>query len=197
MRRIGLRLVLCAELLVGGFILSCGGDHPFEICNCVPTASASDDYRHDAKHVPLPTGKPQETTIQTILSWPQGQALPANAPRSGRELQLFHVSRAYLQDARIVAGDCDVHFEVSQTPDKSAPRIIVETPSDSEYCTTRQALQSQLAKIGIKMPKGGELDSPLQISILGLAFQDFEHDRGSQLVATVWELHPAIVTISP
>jgi hypothetical protein len=28
-----------------------------------------------------------------------------------------------------------------------------------------------------------------------MAFEDFEHNRGSAQVATLWELHPAIVTI--
>ena len=31
------------------------------------------------------------------------------------------------------------------------------------------------------------------VDVLGLAFEDFEHDRGH--VATLWELHPAIVTL--
>lgn len=197
MRSIGLQLLLCAELLLGYLILSCGGDHPYDVCNCVPTEPDSKDYRHDAKHVPLPIGTPRDTDIATILSWAQGPAPAADAPRSGRELQLFHVSRAYLQDAHVVASDCDVHFEVSQTPDKSAPRIIAETPSDSEYCPARQTTQKQLAKVGIKLPKGGELNTPLPVSIVGLAFQDFGHNRGTQFVATVWELHPAVVTLVP
>jgi hypothetical protein len=28
-----------------------------------------------------------------------------------------------------------------------------------------------------------------------MAFEDFDHSRGSAQVATIWELHPAIVTI--
>lgn len=32
------------------------------------------------------------------------------------------------------AAHCDVHSEISQTADKSAPRVIVETPVDSEFC---------------------------------------------------------------
>jgi len=28
-----------------------------------------------------------------------------------------------------------------------------------------------------------------------MAFEDFDHNRGSVQVATIWELHPAIVTI--
>jgi hypothetical protein len=35
----------------------------------------------------------------------------------------------------------------------------------------------------------------VQVEVLGLAFQDYSHDRGTKKVSTVWELHPAIVTI--
>jgi len=43
---------------------------------------------------------------------------------------------------------------------------------------------------------GGELSQPLSAEILGMAFEDFEHNRGSAQVATLWELHPAIVTLT-
>ncbi len=192
-----MRLLACAGLLTFGVILSCGGRSNYDVCNCVPTEPASKDYRHDAKHVPLPTGTPQEIAVTTILSWPQGPAPAANAPRTGRELQLFHIGRAYLQSVSVNTGDCDFHIEVSQTPDKTAPRVIVETPGDSEYCPARQNLQQELSKRGIQLPDGAEVTPPAPISILGLAFQDFEHNRGTRFVATVWELHPAIVTILP
>jgi hypothetical protein len=42
---------------------------------------------------------------------------------------------------------------------------------------------------------GGELPQALPIAVLGMAFEDFDHSRGSVDVATNWELHPAIVTI--
>ena len=42
---------------------------------------------------------------------------------------------------------------------------------------------------------GGELPQALPAQILGMAFEDFEHNRGSAQVATVWDLHPAIVTL--
>jgi hypothetical protein len=41
-----------------------------------------------------------------------------------------------------------------------APRVVVETPVDSEYCSARQSLQSQLKKHGFQL-------------------EDFEHGRGS------------------
>jgi hypothetical protein len=93
------------------------------------------------------------------------------------------------------ALDCDVSMEISQTADKGSSRMIVETPVDSEYCSARQKLQMQLKQHGFRLDSqhGGELPQALPVDVVGMAFEDFEHDRGN--VATLWELHPAIVTI--
>lgn len=170
-----------------------------DICNCVPYEPNRLDYRHDAKHVPLPNVAPVEITVQTILSWRQTAVLPPNAPRFGRELMLFHVAHAFLQNASVNTADCDVHMEISATPDRTAPRVIVETPVDSEYCAARQNIQKQLAQHGFTLDDthGGDLPQALPAEVTGLAFEDFEHPqgRGTPEVATLWELHPAIVTI--
>lgn len=187
-------------LLLSAVILSCGAlqNHIRDLCNCLPVEPDAVDYRHAAKHVPLPNGTPQEITVNTILSWPQTPFLPPDAPRSGRELQLFHVAQAFLQNASVNPGDCDVHLEISATADRNAPRVIVETPVDSEYCSARQQIQSQLSQHGFKLDvqNGGDLPQPLTCNVLGLAFEDFEHNRGTSHVATLWELHPAILTIT-
>src|SRR6266850_4461264 len=83
------------------------------------------------------------------------------------------------------------------TTDKSAPRVIVETPVDSEFCSARQNAQTQLAKhkFVLDSQHGGELPLALPVDVLGMAFEDFDHNRGSAQVQTIWELHPAIVTI--
>ncbi|HZR28191.1 MAG TPA: hypothetical protein VFA71_05380 [Terriglobales bacterium] len=173
---------------------------PSVLCNCTPLEPDSADYRHNAKHVPLPGDTPQEITVATILGWQQSSPAPAfDAPRSGRELQLFHISLAYLQSAAVEPGDCDIHMELSDVPDKTAPRVIVETPVDSEYCPARGQIQAQLAQHGFTLTQsqGGELPQALAVSVQGLAFEDFPHKRGSQYVATAWELHPAIVSVNP
>jgi len=108
--------------------LSCSGG----ICDCHPTASTSRDFRHDEKHVPLPSNAPIETSVTQILTWPAGPNPTNTTPRSGRELTLYHIATAFLQNARIVSFDCDVHAELSEVASKSAPRVIVETPSDRE-----------------------------------------------------------------
>ena len=194
---------LQALLLLVFITMSCGtinriiNPHVNDLCNCVPVAPDTVDYRHVAKHVPIPSGTPQEIDVNTMLTWPSDPVLPPDKLRFGRELQLVHIGVAYLENASVNPTDCDVHMEISQTPDKTAPRVVVETPVDSEYCSARRNIQSQLQQHGVKLDvnNGGELPRPLPVTVLGLPFEDFEHNRGSAQVATVWEIHPAIVTI--
>lgn len=170
---------------------------PEDLCKCLPIEPDIADFRHVAKHQAIPSMTPVEIDVNTILSWPQDAFVAPDAPRTGRELQVFHVASAFVQEASVNAADCDVHFEISATADKSAPRVIVETPVDSEFCSARQAAQAQLAKHGVRLDSqhGGELPTALPAQVLGMAFEDFDHSRGSAQVATIWELHPAIVTI--
>jgi hypothetical protein len=175
------------------------GQNLSDICACVPTSAPIDDHRHDAKHIPLPVQTPQEITVNTILNWPvDPDLLPADAPREGRELTLFHIRHAFLQRIKVEHNDCDIHFEISNTPDKTGPRVIVETPVDSEYCPSRRNIQQQLAQHNIIFNGGPlELSPALPVDVIGLAFEDFQHaGRGSNTVATIWELHPAIVQLT-
>jgi tetratricopeptide (TPR) repeat protein len=153
------------------------------------------DYRHAAKHVPIPEIVAQEVTVEIILTWSQDLFIPPDAPRTGRELEVFHLANAFLQKASVNAADCDVSMEISETADKGSLRMIVETPVDREYCGARQNLQAQLKKHGFRLDSqhGGELPQALPVDVVGMAFEDFEHDRGP--VATLWEIHPAIVTL--
>jgi len=171
--------------------------NPEDLCKCLPIEPDIADFRHIAKHQAIPSMTPVETDVTTMLSWPQDAFVAPDAPRTGRELQVFHVASAFVQEASVNAADCDVHFEISQTADKSAPRVIVETPVDSEFCSARQNAQAQLAKHNFRLDSqhGGELPTALPAQAMGMAFEDFDHTRGSAQVATIWELHPAIVTI--
>lgn len=170
---------------------------PEDLCKCLTLEPDIADFRHAAKHVPIPDIAAQEIGVDTILSWQQDTFIAPDAPRTGRELEVFHVATAFLQEASVNAVDCDVHFEISQTADKNASRVIVETPVDSEFCSARQTAQAQLAKHNFRLDSqhGGELPQALPVEVLGMAFEDFDHNRGSPEVATIWELHPAIVTI--
>lgn len=164
-------------------------------CSCTPTELAADDYRHDSKHVDLVGGTPQEIGVADVLGWPVSNTHTSDAPRSGRELQLFHIAKAYLQSVYVVPGDCDVHMELSAVPNASAPRIIVETPIDASFCAARSATAAGLKAKGLSLTTG-TVDS-IPVEVTGMAFEDYEHKRGSALVATPWELHPAVVTILP
>lgn len=177
---------------------SCGVlSHLEDICNCHPLPDET-DYRHAAKHVPIPGGTPALITVNDILSWPQTPILPPTQPRFGRELQLVQIQLAYLENASVNPSDCDVHLEISQIPDLHAPRVIIETPIDHEYCESRQNIQSHLRQQGFQLDvgHGGDLPRPVPVSVLGLPFEDFEHpqQRGSPEVATLWEIHPAMIT---
>ena len=205
MKLLRLGLLIFITVSLGILFFSCqGSDYgvlqpsPENLCNCLPIEPDIADYRHVAKHVAIPNIAPVEINVDTILAWPEDLIpLPPDQPRTGRELQVFHLSQAFLQEASVNAADCDIHFEISQAADKTAARVIVETPVDSEYCSARQKVQSQLAKHNFRLDSqhGGELAQALPVEITGMAFQDFEHDRGSAQVATLWELHPAIVNI--
>lgn len=184
-----------AALLLILVAVSCGGPG---ICDCVPLTPLSQQFRSAAKHIPLPKGTPQEITVATMLQWPQNPNPAFDAPRSGRELQLFHIRRAFMQTAAMDRGDCDLTFSISDAADKNAPRAIVEIPVDSEYCPARHLIQAQLAQRGVRLDAshGGELANPPPVEVLGLAFHDFNHDRPTPF-ATTWELHPAVVAVLP
>ena len=182
------------------FAWSCGGVHKetqSDPCDCMPTAPESSDYRTAAKHVDLPQTPPAEITVNDVLKFPQGPAPAADAPRSGRELQLFHIGNAFAQVVWLNPSDCDIHVELSATADKNAPRIIVETPHMDSYCASRRQLAAQFNAHGIIIDNNRkEINPPIPAEVLGLAFQDVPHStRGSVQVATVWELHPAVVTL--
>jgi hypothetical protein len=201
---------LAALLLVlAGLGMSCGSLNvgqvqSSDICKCTPLEPDIADFRHAEKHVPIPAMTPIELTIDTVYSWAQTDPGTLDPPRTGVELQVFHIGQAFVQEAHVNGVDCDVHLEISQTADKMARRIIVETPVDSEFCSARQNIQSQLAAHGFKLDAqhGGELPQGLAADVVGLAFEDFDHNdvgltRGSAQVATIWELHPAIVKLVP
>ena len=164
-------------------------------CTCTPSDPASGDFRHAAKHVDLPAVAPLEITVTDVLSWPHTDAAPFNAPRTGRELQLFHIAKAFLQNVYLVKDDCDLHMELSATADATAPRIVVETPIDASFCPARSAIQAALKAKGLSMTWGTVGSIPVEV--IGLGFDDYDHLRGSTYVATTWELHPAVVTVLP
>jgi len=165
-----------------------------DVCGCQPRDEKPTDYRFAEKHIPLPDMPAKTVTVEDMLSWDQSSNPKNDAPRAGRELQLVTIPRAYVQFAWAYRGDCDIHIEISETPAKDAPRVIVETPVDQEYCTARKTLQQALRDHGVELSVlQQEVPEPFAVTVRGLPYQDAKHKRGSRYVASVWEIHPAIV----
>jgi hypothetical protein len=189
------RALRWGALVIAISVLSCGGGKDSKVvtqkvadpdaCACTPEGKRVD--------IPLPQTSPTETSIQAILDWG-----PNNPAIEGK---LFHVGRGYLQRIRIFSSDCDVVMEISETADRSAPRIMVETPIHESYCTARRTLQTQLNALGEHMKAGdsnGELNQPRPVEVLGLAYFDCDacHDSFPK-VKSLWELHPGTVSLLP
>lgn len=175
---------------------------PAVLCSCKPTHITKDDWRIEFKNGSLPQTQATDVTVAEILSWPEGLEPGPRTSRSGRELTLWRIPKAYLQTAFIRESDCDLHIEISQQPDKDSPRMIVETPGTAEYCQTRTEVFSDLQQRGITLRVlNQELPRPLPVEVNGVAFRDQAHPvwyaRGSDKVATLWELHPAVVKLLP
>ena len=132
-----MRKTALAALIVFCIGSSCFAADKLDVCGCKPRSEKETDYRYAMKHIPLPDMQPQTVTVQDMLEWDQSANLRNDAPRKRRELQLVVIPRAYVQFAWAYRGDCDIHIEISETPDKDAPRAIVETPVDPEYCPAR------------------------------------------------------------
>jgi hypothetical protein len=79
---------------------------PKDLCKCLPIEPDIADYRHLAKHVPIPNIAAQEVSVEIILTWSQDPVIPPDAPRAGRELEVFHIANAFLQNASVNAVDC-------------------------------------------------------------------------------------------
>ena len=172
------------------------------LCACKPTHITKDDWRIEFKNGSLPQLEPEDTTVAAILAWPEGPEPGPRTPRLGNELKMYRIRKAYMQTAFFRRSDCDLHVELSERPDKNAPRMIVETPGASEYCPSRTNVYSELHRRGIILTDlNQELSPPLVAEVEGLAFRDQAHPvwfaRGSDKVATLWELHPAVVKILP
>ena len=171
------------------------------LCDCKPTHITKDDWRIEYKNGALPLLKPEDTTVGAILAWPEGPEPGPRTPRSGPELKMYRIRQAYMQSIFLRKGDCDLHIEISEQPDKHAPRMIVETPGTSTYCAARTKTYADLHHRGISLTDlNQELSPPLPVEVEGVAFRDQSHTvwfaRGSERVKTLWEIHPAIVRIS-
>lgn len=176
--------------------------NPAALCVCKPTHIAKDDWRIEFKNGSLPRNEPVDVTATAIMEWPEGPEPRPRAARSGRELILHRIGKVYLQTVFFRSSDCDLHLEISQESSKDAPRMIVETPGTPEYCSPRSTLFADLQRRGITITDvNQEISQPIPVEVVGVPFRDQAHpiwfSRGSDKVATLWELHPAMVRILP
>ena len=86
-------------MLAASAAVSCSGQDfgflqptPKDLCKCLPIEPDIADYRHLAKHVPIPNIAAQEVSVEIILAWPQDPVMPPDAPRTGREQEVFHIA---------------------------------------------------------------------------------------------------------
>src|SRR5262249_25584258 len=59
---------------------------------------SSSGFSPRREDVPLPNVTPVETTVAQIVSWSPGPDPTNTTPRFGRELTLYHIATAYLQN---------------------------------------------------------------------------------------------------
>jgi hypothetical protein len=57
--------------------------NPEDLCKCLPIEPDILDFRHIAKHVPIPVIAAQEIGVDTILSWTQDTFNPVAATVAG------------------------------------------------------------------------------------------------------------------
>jgi hypothetical protein len=111
--------LVASSVLLAGVVLSCGSLNvgevqPQDICNCTPLEPDLDDYRHAEKHIPIPVMVASKITIDTLYTWPQADPGSLDPPRTGIELQVFHVAVAFLPAVHVNSADCDITLEISQ-----------------------------------------------------------------------------------
>ncbi len=178
---------------------------------CTPTTLLAKQHRTNMKHRDPAHGAAQIRTVLQVLQW----AAPAgiqnktmrkqDSPYAGREqdAQVYGIT-GDLWRVKVEANDCDFHLEVSAPGQpQAADRIIVEIPQGAQFLAAREKVIEELAANGydVGVDKSIDLDEPLRIRVVGLAFYDSAHyskknpkrghGHGTKKVGTLWELHPS------
>ena len=83
LKRLGQNYLTWFTILIASVIMSCSGQDfgflqltPKDLCKCLPIEPDISDYRHLAKHVPIPNIPTQEVSVEIILTWPQDPMIP-------------------------------------------------------------------------------------------------------------------------
>jgi hypothetical protein len=173
----------------------------------LPACSTTTTHdRWAMKTRPAPeTVAPIEVSVGEVLTWevpaPEDGARHSEDPQSDRETQVYQIT-AYVRLVKQSPDDCDLHFEVSETPGSSA-RLIFEVPR--ENLALQQRVWTLLHVTGRK-----KLFTPAtapRLTFIGYGFIDYSHysaahpkaghAHGSAAVASLYELHPVFAIRIP
>ena len=136
------------------------------------------------------------------------------ARRVGRETSLYAVT-AWLRRIKIRETDGDWHLEITEEEDSPvrASCMIAEIPAASNGSIYAQARGQLAAFVDTSaLGKGGDVDPPVQLKFVGVAFFDgfhqkkaanggppkaSQHGRCNTSVRALWELHPVYRVEAP
>lgn len=134
-----------------------------------------------------------------MLTWPVGTTPPATRCAVAGSQRFIKFPAPMFKNARLISSDCDLHFELSDLPDTSAPHVVVETPMDPEYCPSRRAIAAAFEQHHFQLravnASQAQLAQALPVSLLGWRFRISSTEGGTAQVTSPWELHPAEVSV--
>lgn len=134
------------------------------------------------------------------------------AARIERERSVY-VVQGWIRRIETAKDDGDWHIELTAAPTSATDSCIVaEIPMVSLGAPYRRA-RAQLTRLlrGRRLDKQGDLDTPLEVRIVGAAFYDGQHRRTTRKrdrtdeghgrcnssVRALWELHPVYAVLPP
>jgi hypothetical protein len=163
---------------------------------CVPTAKTHQRWHVKTRPTPHSVST-QATTVAEMIAEdiPTVTGLP-NSEIPNSDEQTVYALTGYVMLAKHAPDDCDIHLEIADTADTTAPRVIVEIPARLPH------VQSQLIAL-LSLKKGTKTFTDAtapQLHFQGYGFFDLSHrvktgakqghNHGSAHVATLFELHP-------
>jgi hypothetical protein len=202
--RNGLRIFAVAGALASALSTIATAD-----ITCTATTAISRQSRTDMKHRPASVQNVHlnQSSVEEMLLWPNPSTITKNSNTAidPRENQTYTLS-GDLWRVKVEDNDCDFHLEVSPPgAGIDADRVIVEIPQGPDFTTLRDRLIQALAAAGagdLRHTKSIDLSQPIRVQVGGYAFFDAfhyskanpkrGHGHGTQMVGTIWELHPVL-----
>jgi hypothetical protein len=176
---------------------------------CIPETGPDRQQRSEKKHGnPRPRPRATWVSVRDVTRWlvPFGveDARFRLSPTAIHPLEKKAFNLAGdLWRVKVDDADCDIHMEISMPgAARDAPRVIAEIPNDEPFSRARRVILAEIARLKEErvIRSNGEVETPVRVSVTGLAFYDGSHytradpvkgnAHGSEAVATLWELHP-------